>query len=213
MARESLFGGTRNDKPEGETSGTGSDIGGKPDAASGEQSARPSRFNFVDPGSFGSEGSNSGSDASVAGEPERKRRKYTKRAGTTKGAESIPVEGFAQILLQGHAMLAALTKTQELYLSQDEALMLAQASANVARHYDVQMAAKTVDWVNLAMALGNVYGTRLAAIKMRSSVERKERAATAKPAPANPADTTFAGIVPAEPDFMNGYMPGGMMQQ
>jgi hypothetical protein len=63
-------------------------------------------------------------------------------------------------------MGAAMTGTAELNLSQPEARMLAQSTADVLRHYpSVKMPAQTIDWISLASALGMVYGPRLVAIR------------------------------------------------
>lgn len=82
--------------------------------------------------------------------------------------------------------------------------MLAEATANVSRHYDVQIAAKTTDWISLMMVCGTVYGSRMAAIRYR---KRMERAATPPaPAPTKKTDaeivTEFSGVPPAD------YEPG-----
>lgn len=70
-------------------------------------------------------------------------------------------------------MLAAITSVQELALDQKEAENLANAANNVIRHYGIpQIAAETADWINLIMVAGSVYGTRVAAYRIRTTMER-----------------------------------------
>jgi len=64
-------------------------------------------------------------------------------------------------------MLAAITKTQELAIDQTEANMLATGIANVSRHYDFAATQKSIDWANLLMVAGTIYGTRIYAIRAK----------------------------------------------
>lgn len=82
-----------------------------------------------------------------------------------------------------HAMLAALTSIKEMELDKDEAKALSSAAANVARHYDVSASQKSLDWANLVMVAGSLYGSRIFAYRLRRSTERKTKA-QAQPAPA-----------------------------
>lgn len=75
-------------------------------------------------------------------------------------------------------MLAGATKNPELAFTVDESERMAAAIANVSRHYNVQVAEKTMDWVNLSMCLGSVYGGKFMAIKLRKKAERSARHAT-----------------------------------
>ena len=138
MERTSVFSSGDSGKSEIPNGGTVGASDGISNAArgngSGTSGERPS---IIDPGKIGSEGSNIGSDGSIAGEPVRKRR-YTKRGSPgSKGAEAVSVDSLAGIIFNAHAMLAAMTKTQEWLLDPKEATDLAQATANVSRHYSV----------------------------------------------------------------------------
>lgn len=75
-------------------------------------------------------------------------------------------------------MLAALTKTQELALDKEEANRLAEGISNVSRHYDIAATQKSMDWANLIMVCGMIYGTRIFAIR--------ENRKAKKPVPASP---------------------------
>lgn len=87
-------------------------------------------------------------------------------------------------------MLAAVCKEPGLALNKDEAGSLAQAVANVQRHYPgFETTQLTVDWGNLAMCLIMVYGTRAAAMTMK---KKKPPAGTVVPGPWN----AFTGGTP-----------------
>lgn len=107
------------------------------------------------------------------------------------------------ILLSTHAMLAGMTRTPEFALDQKEAKSVAEALANVSRHYDVSVSAKALDWTNLIMALGMVYGTRVFAIRNRRMNERAERAKPVGPAPMEVDPTVFTD--PLDPST---FVPG-----
>jgi len=88
-------------------------------------------------------------------------------------------------------MLAGITKTAELALSPPEAKSLAEAVANVSRHYDVSVSAKALDWSNLVMALGMVYGTRLIAIRTNRRAARARSVQQPEPMQATNAAPAF----------------------
>lgn len=94
-------------------------------------------------------------------------------------------------------MLAGITRVSELAITSDESEQLATALATVSQFYDVQVAEKTVAWINLAMVGGMIYGTRLVAIRARRTEERKAKRETA-PEPAQ----QYGGV----PDnYMSGF--------
>lgn len=88
-----------------------------------------------------------------------------------------------------HGLLAGIARTPELAIDKSEADTLAKSIANVSRHYDVSMQAKTLDWINLMMACGMVYGPRIMVIGAN------RRASRATQAPRNAAPT---GPAPGE---------------
>lgn len=108
-----------------------------------------------------------GSDGG-GGEPERARRKYTRRAGSTKAetADLDLTEFIAENLFAAHAFLAGLSGKDILAIDKSEADDVGKAIQGVAKHYDIPgVNAKTVDWIRLARTLGMVYGTRLFAAR------------------------------------------------
>lgn len=134
-----------------------------------------------------------------------------KRRGRKPGTKNKPKEtsdnlaGIESILFSIHAMGAAITHTPELALSMEEAHLIADAAQKVAENYPLVVDPKTVAWINLAMVLGTVYGTRIIAIGARHKEERKKRpipisgnpvgqAAQQQP---KPNGTAAAGVVPS----------------
>jgi hypothetical protein len=80
-----------------------------------------------------------------------------------------------KLLLSVHLGIAALTKTPEMALDQTEAHLMAEATARVARHYPVlnRISDKAIDHGNLVTVLVGIYGTRVAAIRLRQAAERR----------------------------------------
>jgi hypothetical protein len=78
-----------------------------------------------------------------------------------------------------HTSFAALSKTPELAIDEDEGRMLAAASTNVMEEFDLKPDPKTQAIVGLIIAAGTVYGPRVVMIQMRKAQEKRERAAGA----------------------------------
>ena len=76
-------------------------------------------------------------------------------------------------------MAATVLAQPMLSLDQSEADALAKAIGGVARHYPMKASAQTVDWVNLIMCVGTVYGTRFVA--MRASAAQEQSAVVQAP--------------------------------
>jgi len=109
--------------------------------------------------------------------------------------------------MTGHSMLAGITKVAELELTADESVNLASALSTVNAFYQVQVAEKTLAWVNLAMVSGMIYGTRIIAIRERRAQMRAAKVAQAtapKPAPAEPKveEMITTGSMGVPDDFM-----------
>lgn len=128
-----------------------------------------------DPDNLGTVGGSGGSSGSDAGSAVPKRR-GRKPGSTNKGkGAALDLAGLTNIIAGFHTLLAAVTRAEELAIDEEEAAALAKASANVARHYNVEVAAKTTDWINLAIVAGGVYAPRVMAIRMRMGSERPAR--------------------------------------
>jgi hypothetical protein len=74
-------------------------------------------------------------------------------------------------------LLAGMLKAPGLMLTETEARQMAEATANVSRHYNVQATQKTLDWTNLATVLVLTYGTRIMAASKRKKDEAVAAAA------------------------------------
>jgi hypothetical protein len=77
-------------------------------------------------------------------------------------------------------MCASFLQVPELALDENEAKLLADAVANVAKHYDFLPDPRTQAWFNLAMIAGPIYGMRFWAIRNKAQQR-------AKPQPGAPA--------------------------
>jgi len=82
----------------------------------------------------------------------------------------INVKGLEALLYSVHLGLSHFLKIPELQIEQEEAANLADAAAKVGRHYNLpEFSEKMLDWTNLLMVLGTVYGTRMSAAAMRKA--------------------------------------------
>lgn len=79
-----------------------------------------------------------------------------------------------------HSMLAMITKTPELMLSEGESALLAKAAMDVAQHYPIGASEKTMAWANLAMVAGGLYGSRVVAVIQTRKTEAAKRPAPVK---------------------------------
>lgn len=118
----------------------------------------------------GNSDSNSGSDNAAV----KPKRKYTRRNSGT-ASKGIPLDVMSAILLTGHSMLAGITRVEELALEESEASELARALNTVNSFYRVEVAEKTLAWINLAMVGGMIYGSRVVAIRARVAASRGRR--------------------------------------
>lgn len=103
-----------------------------------------------------------------------------KKRGRPSGGRrnKVDLSGVEQLLYAIHLGLANILHAPELVISDEEAALLRGAAEKVARHYDMpDLPAKMIDWTNLIVALGTVYGTR--AIAMRARLETERRAGRA----------------------------------
>lgn len=105
-------------------------------------------------------------------------------------------------------MLAAICQTPELALSQPEAEQLANGITNVARHYNAgNISTKMVDWGNLVMVCGMVYGPRIVALgAAKKSTSKKDAAPVQDKVVAMKTNSGSPPANPSEPyvDFSTG---------
>jgi hypothetical protein len=143
--------------------GTDGDIGSDGDTANSDGGNDAGSI-ILDPAELGPGGSDSATGNN--GEPGRRKRKYTKRGTAT--TQKVDLNGVEATLFSIHSILAAITQTEELAISQDEANQLAAAIGSVSAHYDVSASAKTMAWVHLSSTVAMVYGPRMIALYRNS---------------------------------------------
>jgi len=83
-----------------------------------------------------------------------------------------------------HGMLAAISKTPEMALDNEEAMALAKGIADVAQYYPVNMAPEIYAWINLAMIAVPIYGSRIYLVSQRRREEKMKNVTPQQPAPA-----------------------------
>jgi hypothetical protein len=157
----------------------------------------------IDPGTVERPGANAGS-AGGDDSNDRPRRKYTRRGSASTGTKETPLDlnGIESILFSIHGILAAMTKQPLFAIDKSEATMLAEAIGKVGRHYNVEVAAKTMDWVNLGTVMCAVYGTRVFAARMTAKPQRPQQAQ--QPAPNKDNVVHISGVGDVE------IPPGGL---
>jgi hypothetical protein len=105
----------------------------------------------------------------------------------------VDVSGLEKLLFSVHLMAATALKVPELALEPKEAEQLSEAASRVLAHYPVNIAPQSMDVVNLIVAMAMIYGSRIAAIRVRTS--RKGTApmsgAPSAETPSNVVNMTF----------------------
>ena len=66
-----------------------------------------------------------------------------------------------------HVMLADLTRSPEIAITDDEGAAFMKSAQNVMRHYSVTTTQKTLDWIAFAGCTVGIYGPRIVAIATR----------------------------------------------
>lgn len=94
-------------------------------------------------------------------------------------------------LFYAHSTLALATKTPELALTEEEAKNLSTACMNVMQHYNIKASQKAIDWGNLLLTAGLLYGGKIYRISERKDAEKKTARATS-----DNANAAF-GLAPA----------------
>lgn len=109
------------------------------------------------------------------GTPRRKRGRKPGGSVGNSAKNPVSVSGIEALLFSTHAILSAALHTPELALEKTESLALAEATANVARHYPTSISAKTIDWAALATCVAFTYGPRAVMIRQRLDAEREDK--------------------------------------
>jgi hypothetical protein len=77
------------------------------------------------------------------------------------------------------AFLAERAKQPLLALSPDESDKIANAAANVAKHYDIPISPLTQAWLALAGTVGAIYFSKIAVIRAASAMQKETPVAMA----------------------------------
>lgn len=121
--------------------------------------------NLIDPATVAASTPSTGDDS----RPRRRGRPAGSTNKSRTGKVPADLSGLEGILLSGHNLLAAIADNANLKLEQGEAAALADGIRNVARHYDFisGQSQKVIDWSNLIMVAGAIYGAKLYQTKPR----------------------------------------------
>lgn len=155
-------------------------IGGTDFSAGNSASLSADGILTIDPASLdGGSGTGNGNDSGDTAPVRGRRGRKPGSVNARKTKDTVSVAGLASILLSGHTMLAAITRTQEFLIEPDEADAIAKASAEVLSYYDnLKISNQAVAWFGLISAVGAVYGPRVIAFRLRNaSNPRPERPA------------------------------------
>lgn len=119
-----------------------------------------------------------------------------RKADNPADLEAADVEGTAALLMAIHTVLAV--NVPEMEMGEDEALKIAKAFDRVERHYPTirrVLSTKVKDHVTFFSVVGTAYGSRIAAIRLRKTMELDSASAsnaaqtinsTATPGPGHP---------------------------
>lgn len=98
----------------------------------------------------------------------------TRTPKTTRVSTPIDVTKLTDLVVSGHAMVAAATGFYELQITDDEASDLVKVSADLSAFYNYTPNPVVIAWVFFLMVIGKVYGTRALAIKNRLEREHAD---------------------------------------
>ena len=93
------------------------------------------------------------------------------------GQGRLDLDSFNFTLFFAHSTLAKATKTPELALDEIECKNMATACLNVMQHYNIKASQKAIDWGNLLLTCGLIYGGKMSSISQRKDEERKSKKA------------------------------------
>lgn len=166
------------------TAGDGESLGsdsnprtGEPDSDAttdtGNQRASGSGVNgngtaFTDPAS------GRGSSSDSGGTTRRGRGRPRGSGGKSRTTPTQTTSDIAEILYTVHFGIANMFKSEMFAITTDESEKLARAITRVTELYEVRLLPeKQMAWLNLAMALGGVYGPRIAANSLKKKAAKK----------------------------------------
>lgn len=117
-------------------------------------------------------GSGPGDAKRGRGRPAGSGKKEEKQAGAAQPAK-LDLDSINFTLFYAHEILAKITSTPEFALDEYEAKKLAGAALNVMQHYNIKTSQKAIDWGNLLLTGGLIYGAKYHAANTRILAEKK----------------------------------------
>ena len=184
--------------------------------AAGGNNGSDSSVASVDPVAITAAAAAARADAGSGGSGPQKRHRRTKAelerdgykpkaVGSAPASKKAPltVDGLAFSLSGIHSLLAVSLSAPELAWKDEEAKIVAENLVAVSRHYDIQASQKAIDWGNLVVALGTVYGRKVIPFAVRRS---REATAARKAASTNAGFTTspMSPLVNPKPNTVAG---------
>ncbi len=82
-------------------------------------------------------------------------------------------DSLKDVLAGVHLALSMALRVPEIALTEEQSKALAEATANVLRHYDMAVSVKAMDWTRLVMTLAAVYGTKAVMIRARMARDKE----------------------------------------
>lgn len=175
--------------------------------ATPKSQARNPGDDFTDPADAGTPDGGADSPPKRRGRPPGpnagKRPGTGTRNSTKAKAVSISVSGLEALLLSIHGGLSVLTSCPELNLDKQSAHELAEASANVAALYNVQLDPKTAAWLALGAISAGVYVPRVLMLRERLAQDTKDKKKIK-----TPSSGTVGGERVVSPSFNGIVLPG-----
>lgn len=141
-----------------------------------ESTGNPNGATIINPADIGIAGNAAnGGNQSEGGEQKRKPGRPAGYSPKKEGEKTLHLDGVSTILLSIHAMLAGITNTPELLLTEDESKKVADAATKVAKHYNFNATDKQMAWYNLTLVAGGIYGAKFFAYSARVKAEKKSK--------------------------------------
>lgn len=142
-------------------------------------------FDSYQPADGGFEPIDVGTDIGTDQPRKRGRQKGWRKNQQATVPPSLADIDFASILVGGHSMLAAISGIEELELEKKEADKLTEALRNALKFHPAGISPEKLAYINLTFAIGEIYGSRAMAYRVRKMAEKAKQPKPAPPVPIN----------------------------